>query len=98
MKKTNVYYNKQGKQITLNEWGSLHETEYKIIEQTTLPNGKWVSTVWLGIDHNFGEGDPEIFETMVFPLNGDSDEDDCDRYSTLEQAIAGHKSMCDKWK
>lgn len=93
-----MYYNKQGEEISIEEWGRLHDSKYKIIEQTTLPNGKWVSTVWLGIDHNYGEGEPEIFETMVFPQTKDLDEDDCARYSTLEQAIEGHKSMCDKWK
>ena len=25
-----------------------------------------ISTVFLGIDHNFGEGEPLLFETMIF--------------------------------
>lgn len=49
-----------------------------------------VSTVFLGIDHNFGGSDPPIlFETMIF--EGDSYSDlYCDRYATWEQAVAGH--------
>ena len=31
-----------------------------------LPNGIRVSTVWLGINHNFLGGRPLIFETMLF--------------------------------
>lgn len=50
-----------------------------------------VSTVWLGIDHAFGGGGPPvIFETMVF--GGPLDEE-CDRYSTEAEAIAGHEAM-----
>lgn len=93
-----MYYDKQGKEIPIEEWGRLHDSPYKIIEQTTLPNGKWVSTVWVGIDMGFVDTEILIFETMVFPQSSDSDDSDCDRYSTLEQAIEGHKSMCDKWK
>lgn len=49
-----------------------------------------VSTVFLGLDHAFGQGSPLIFETMVFggPLDGRQD-----RYSTYEQAEAGHAAM-----
>jgi hypothetical protein len=51
-----------------------------------------VSTVFLGIDHNFGgEGDPVLFETMVF---GGKDDMLCQRYCTWEEAEAGHKLMC----
>jgi hypothetical protein len=46
-----------------------------------------VSTVFLGLDHNFGEGGaPLLFETMVFGLPGE----DCRRYSTWAEAEEGH--------
>lgn len=48
-----------------------------------------VSTVFLGIDHNYGDGPPLLFETMVFPLNN-FDEEICERCSTWEQAEAQH--------
>lgn len=50
-----------------------------------------VSTAFLGRDHSFGEGEPLLFETMVLggPHHGEQD-----RYSTWEQAEAGHAAMC----
>jgi hypothetical protein len=50
-----------------------------------------VSTVFLGIDHNFSsEGPPLLFETMVF-RNGDGDE--MMRASTYELAQEQHREM-----
>jgi hypothetical protein len=65
--------------------------------ETTLPDGKWVSTVWLGIDHRFGgDGPPLIFESMVFSKAG-GDELDCKRFATLGDARTGHDAMVLKW-
>ena len=91
-------FDKNGKEINLEEWGKLFgDKDYKIIKQETLPDGKKVSTVWLGLDHNFGEGEPLIFETMVFSSEGDFSDVDVERYSTLEEAQKGHKEMVKKW-
>lgn len=51
-----------------------------------------VSTIFLGVNHAFGFGRPLWFETMVFirDYNGDAD---MDRYSTWEEAEAGHAAM-----
>ena len=46
----------------------------------------YVSTVFLGIDHNFGDGPPILYETMVFGLE---DEYQC-RYETRVEAESGH--------
>ena len=95
---TNKKYDKFGKEIDLMEWSRLLETPgYKVIKQTTLPNGKWISTVWLGLDHNFDEGEPLIFETMVFKNKSNYDELDMERYSTLKQAVVGHEKMVKKY-
>lgn len=60
------------------------------VRQETLPNGYWVSTVWLGLDHNHSnEGPPIIFETMVVNPLGDWEEYQ-ERYATEEEAILGH--------
>ena len=67
------------------------------IELTNLPDGKVVSTVWLGLDHQFGDGPPLIFETMVFPSNEDFGDLDSRRYSTEQEAVAGHATMVAKW-
>ena len=96
-----MYYDRRGKSITLDVWAAALETDRRVRE-TTLPSGKWVSTIWLGLDHRFGEGSPLIFETMVFPPSDDRGERswrdlDCDRYSTESEAIAGHEAMIVKW-
>jgi len=46
--------------------------------------------VFLGLNHSFGEGPPLLFETMVF--GGALDQEQA-RYTTWEQAEAGHKQM-----
>ena len=59
-----------------------------------------VSTVFLVMDHSFGdysnEVRPLVFETMVSPLNS-LEEQEMERYSTWEEAKEGHKRMCEKW-
>lgn len=56
----------------------------------TIQDDVRVSTVFLGIDHNFGDlfGRPVLFETMVFVGH---DNVACDRYRTWDEAEAGHK-------
>lgn len=53
-----------------------------------------VSTVFLGLDHNFGaSGPPILYETMVFggPYDGSQE-----RYATRDDAIAGHQRWCSR--
>lgn len=90
------YYDKDGSPLTLHEWSSKYTNEYKRVAQTNVAGKYNVSTIWLGLDHRYGEGAPLIFETMVFPIDSFSDLD-CDRYSTLAQAEAGHAAMVEKW-
>lgn len=47
-----------------------------------------VSTVFLGLDHAFGYGPPLLFETMIF---GGKHDEYQERYSTWDEAEAGHK-------
>src|SRR5262245_21922827 len=53
--------------MDLLEWGRrMEDIEYKRVAETTLGD-YWISTVWLGIDHNWmRQGPPIIFETMIF--------------------------------
>lgn len=70
----------------------------KIVKQDTLPNGLFISTVWLGLDHSFMEvGRPLIFESMVFGKDTNGSDIDMDRYSTESEALAGHKRLIEKW-
>jgi len=89
-----MYYDKDGTPLELMEWArKVENLTYKRVDKTTLPDGKWVSTVWLGLDHQFGGGPPLIFETRVFSSEEDLSELETDRYSTLAEAQEGHKNM-----
>src|SRR5437868_3160304 len=84
--------------MDLEAWArGFKDPDQRIIEQTELPDGRLVSTVWLGLDHSFGGGPPMIFETMVFPKRGDYSELDCERWATEEEARAGHRRLVEKW-
>lgn len=56
--------------------------------------GHLISTVFLGLDHRFGDGPPLLFETMVFK-DGSSCEDWCERCSTWDEAVAMHERGCE---
>lgn len=57
-------------------------------------NDVTVSTVFLGLDHGWGEGPPQVFETMTFDHRADPTCDQfCWRYTTLDEAEAGHKAV-----
>lgn len=61
---------------------------------TKYTSGASVSTVFLGMDHNHGDGDPILFETLVF--DDDDDDEDAEemvRYTTFNKAITGHAAM-----
>lgn len=89
-----TYYKRDGTPCDTEEWMRLlSDPEYKILKQEILPNGKKVSTVWLGLDHQFGSGEPLIFETMVFPSSGNYHDEQCKRYSTEAEALAGHERI-----
>jgi hypothetical protein len=59
----------------LREWGQLYQTkEGQKKRQVAVDeiDGYQVSTVFLGLDHSFGSGNPLWFETMIFGEgNGD---------------------------
>ena len=54
-----------------------------------------VSTVFLGIDHSFGDGPPLLFETMVFGGPLDQEQYRC---TTWEQAELMHAEMVGRVK
>lgn len=82
------YFNKDGRRITPEEWRKLFaDTDYRRIAYTELTNSTTVSTVWLGLPHGHSMNGPLIFETMV---NEDGGWEAQYRYSTLDEALAGH--------
>jgi len=86
-----------GRPMTMEQWAQTFENlEYRRIGYTELPGGCRVSTVWLGLDHGFGESPPLIFESMVFGPD-DSTDLDCIRYATREEAEQGHSLLVTRW-
>lgn len=93
------YYDPDGRPMTLEEWSVAFSTRPRF-RQTYVGYGqgkKFVSTVWLGLDHNFAGGPPLIFESMVFH-KWTRDELDCRRYSTKAEAFAGHADLVRHWR
>jgi hypothetical protein len=72
------------------EWAKSMESDNRIVGKTEK-DGVKVSTVFLGLDYNFGEGLPLLFESMVF---GGQHDGETIRYATWEEAEMGHKQMC----
>jgi hypothetical protein len=52
------------------------------------PRDIWVSTVFLGLDHRYGDGPPLVFETMIFDGPHDGYQT---RASTYDEAMAQHE-------
>jgi hypothetical protein len=66
------------------------------VGRTDLPNGGYVSTVFLGLDHAFMGGPPMIFETMTFLPGDEGENTEQLRYSTWEEAEAGHADAVER--
>jgi hypothetical protein len=91
------YYGIDGRAITIDEWTSTRAGgEWERAKRSTKVNDETaVSTVWVGLDHSWGDGPPLIFESMIFGGNLDQEQV---RYATLEQAHAGHEELVAKAK
>lgn len=76
------------------EWISQFRWNNRWHRVTYLRGQIRVSTIFLGLNHNFGDGPPLLYETMVF--RGADGGDDCERYSTRAEAIAGHERMVER--
>ncbi len=75
------------------EWNERHTIEPfleggRVVARDELPGQVSVSTVFLGLNHRYvGEGDPLVFETMIFGGPHDGSQW---RYTTYNAALAGH--------
>jgi hypothetical protein len=92
-------YGMDGKELDDTEAAKLWMTPgARVVEQTKLASGRWVSTVLLVYDHNHaGKGPPIIFETMVFESENNLRDLACERYSTVEEARLGHLRLVAEW-
>ena len=76
------------------EWTANHRP-HKVAHWSMTNGDVEISTVFLGLNHAFHSGPPLIFETMVFTDVYPEINEDMHRYSTWDQALAGHKEMID---
>lgn len=83
---------KEAKPVDLMTWARWLEVnrDTRIVAKTELDGAK-VSTVFIGLDHNFSSTGPaHIFETMVF---GGPHDGEMNRYPTWSDAEKGHAEM-----
>ena len=77
------------------DWGRWFEKNYgKRRVGDDKSHGYRISTVFLGLDHQFEEGPPLVFELMVFNPEGNAVF--CDRFPTWEEAEQAHNQMCEQ--
>ena len=97
----NKYILKNGKPVLepdVIKWATWFETSNKsrIVAKTYLERGDHeieISTVFLGLDHQFGKGPPLLYETMVF---GGPDDEAQERTPTKQLALKAHKHWVNK--
>jgi hypothetical protein len=84
------YYDRSGNNISEEEWQRRYENSlYRLVDSTEVGD-YLVSTVWLGLNHNWNpDGPPLVYETMVF---GGSTEPQY-RWTTEEEAKKNHRSI-----
>jgi hypothetical protein len=90
------YILKDGKIVpaTVLEWAEWFGTAERIVRLETIAQNK-ISTIFLGLDHHFGEGGPPVlWETMTFGAKLDQEQRRC--AGGVEQAEAMHEEMVEK--
>jgi hypothetical protein len=86
----NLYYNRQGEPISQEEGTRLFgDIEGRRVALTETSDAD-ISTVHLVINHQWRDGPPLIFETMIF---GGKHDQCAWRYATEEQALEGHTKI-----
>jgi hypothetical protein len=71
------------------QWAEWFETADRHVANDLIGDTR-VSTVFLGLDHQHGYGEPLLFETMVF---GGPLDQECRRYSFWADAERGHSAI-----
>jgi len=93
---TGNYILKDGKPVLeedILKWAKWYESADRVLACEERGHIR-VSTVFLAVDHNFyGSDQPVLWETLVF---GGELDGEMDRYSSEEEAIAGHRAMVNR--
>lgn len=82
-----ILVGKEHKVVSLLEWAEFMENGDRAVAKTQIGVVS-ISTVFLGIDHGWGEGEPVLYETMIFGGDFDSYQT---RSCTWEEAEEAHK-------
>ena len=87
-----IYYRRDGTPYEggVIDWARDFESQDRTVKKSHLWNGLYISTVFMGLDHQYGDGPPLIFETMVFPNEWWTDYH-LSRYSTEAEVLVGHR-------
>lgn len=78
----------------VNEFGQFMSSGRKVVLQEQH-EGLFISTVFLGLDHGDGAGEPIVFETMIFQ-GGSYSEIYARRYCTFNDAVIGHHEVMNR--
>lgn len=80
----------------LAEWSAWMDTTEKRVVAQDRVGESFVSTVFLGVDHDFSIiGNPILFETIIF---GGKLDGELERYHTYEEAKQGHAEILARLK
>jgi hypothetical protein len=86
-----LFYARNGRPMTHAEWMvKVGDLSYAHIAVTAIGEDVEVSTVWIGLDYNFGYGPPLPLETLIFggPYDGQMW-----RWPNEDAALAGHDQI-----
>lgn len=91
------FYDKSAKRISREEWSMFFDNrKYAQIGHYEDDRIR-ISTVWLGLNHNYFGGAPLIFETMTFVKDRSDISDQFDqlqwRWRTEDEAKEGHETL-----
>jgi hypothetical protein len=107
------YFDREGNPISMRGWMRVREEEGVHVAHTAITETSELSTVWLGLDHSMSlqpDRVPLIFESMYFVFDPriynvmgkdmvlEREGHLLARYSTIEQAIAGHDQLIESCK
>ncbi len=102
-----VLEGREPREVSHEEWAEWMKSPFEErarVAETTVGD-LWVSTVFLAMNHNFGDGEPILFETKIkrgdrVSPNGEGRAgvwlDFQRRYATFEEALAGHEEAVEQ--
>ena len=97
-----IYYDRQGQPMTMHQWAEkLRDEDYTHIARDVVGPDEpldpapliTVSTFWLGVNPNWRNDEPLIYETLI--IGGGYDATGM-RYATEKQAREGHRRVVDE--